>query len=157
MSIWYPQGILDKFDFLIDGRAKKQIEVFIKKKPKFEEICKELEVEDFPYIFVKVLLKSLSRCTTSMWRRHKRSPPLNILRLFGLTVKNSARLQSQSHPWLDFPGSWRRESKAVQHLAQECSWHLQGRKPGHMHCFWGESKLLQKLFQALSRISRARR
>ena len=40
----YCQGILDKFDFLIDGRAKKQIEVFIKKKPKFEEICKELEV-----------------------------------------------------------------------------------------------------------------
>ena len=41
----YSQGILDKFDFLIDGRAKKQIEVFIKKKPKFEEICKELEVK----------------------------------------------------------------------------------------------------------------
>ena len=40
------QGILDKFDFLIDGRAKKQIEVFIKKKPKFEEICKELEVKN---------------------------------------------------------------------------------------------------------------
>ena len=44
--IIYPQGILDKFDFLIDGRAKKQIEVFIKKKPKFEEICKELEVKN---------------------------------------------------------------------------------------------------------------
>ena len=40
----YCQSILDKFDFLIDGRAKHEIEVFIKKKPKFEEICKELEV-----------------------------------------------------------------------------------------------------------------
>ena len=40
----YCQSILDKFDFLIDGRAKREIEVFIKKKPKFEEICKELEV-----------------------------------------------------------------------------------------------------------------
>ena len=40
----YCQSILDKFDFLIDGRAKKEIEVFIKKKPKFEEICGELEV-----------------------------------------------------------------------------------------------------------------
>ena len=47
MTLVYPQGILDKFDFLIDGRAKKQIEVFIKKKPKFEEICKELEVTKF--------------------------------------------------------------------------------------------------------------
>ena len=47
MTLVYPQGILDKFDFLIDGRAKKQIEVFIKKKPKFEEICKELEVTNF--------------------------------------------------------------------------------------------------------------
>ena len=46
MAVIYPQGILDKFDFLIDGRAKKQIEVFIKKKPKFEEICKELEVKN---------------------------------------------------------------------------------------------------------------
>ena len=40
----YCQSILDKFDFLIDGRAKQEIEIFIKKKPKFEEICKELEV-----------------------------------------------------------------------------------------------------------------
>ena len=40
----YCQNILDKFDFLIDGRAKHEIEVFIKKKPKFEEICKELEI-----------------------------------------------------------------------------------------------------------------
>lgn len=40
----YCQSILDRFDFLIDGRAKHEIEVFIKKKPKFEEICKELEV-----------------------------------------------------------------------------------------------------------------
>ena len=47
MTVGNPQGILDKFDFLIDGRAKKQIEVFIKKKPKFEEICKELEVTNF--------------------------------------------------------------------------------------------------------------
>ena len=46
MTVGNPQGILDKFDFLIDGRAKKQIEVFIKKKPKFEEICKELEVKN---------------------------------------------------------------------------------------------------------------
>ena len=46
MAVMCPQGILDKFDFLIDGRAKKQIEVFIKKKPKFEEICKELEVKN---------------------------------------------------------------------------------------------------------------
>ena len=46
MAVIHPQGILDKFDFLIDGRAKKQIEVFIKKKPKFEEICKELEVKN---------------------------------------------------------------------------------------------------------------
>ena len=35
----YCQSILDKFNFLIDGRAKHEIEVFIKKKPKFEEIC----------------------------------------------------------------------------------------------------------------------
>ena len=51
------QGILDKFDFLIDGRAKKQIEVFIKKKPKFEEICKELEVckTVFPQYLIRTL------------------------------------------------------------------------------------------------------
>lgn len=40
----YCQQILDRFDFLIDGRAKKKIETFISKKPKFEEICQELEV-----------------------------------------------------------------------------------------------------------------
>ena len=53
----HTQGILDKFDFLIDGRAKKQIEVFIKKKPKFEEICKELEVckTTFPRYLIRTL------------------------------------------------------------------------------------------------------
>ena len=53
----HTQGILDKFDFLIDGRAKKQIEVFIKKKPKFEEICKELEVckTTFPRYLIQTL------------------------------------------------------------------------------------------------------
>ena len=51
-GITYPQGILDKFDFMIDGRAKKQIEVFIKKKPKFEEICKELEVKKLQGFFL---------------------------------------------------------------------------------------------------------
>ena len=40
----YCQSIIDRFDFLIDGRAKKEIETFIKKKPKFEQICSELEV-----------------------------------------------------------------------------------------------------------------
>lgn len=64
---WRPaQGILDKFDFLIDGRAKKQIEVFIKKKPKFEEICKELEVlsvlkcDSTFFDFLKVFLQIFS-------------------------------------------------------------------------------------------------
>ena len=53
----YCQSILDKFDFLIDGRAKKEIEIFIKKKPKFEEICKELEVSKtaFPRYLIRTL------------------------------------------------------------------------------------------------------
>ena len=34
---------VNKFNFLIDGRAKKKIRQFIEKQPKFEDICLELQ------------------------------------------------------------------------------------------------------------------
>ena len=37
------------------------------------------------------LLKLLSRCTTSMWKRHRRYLPLSTSHLSGLTAKNFAR------------------------------------------------------------------
>merc|ERR1711997_549160 len=35
--------VVNKFNFLIDGRAKKKIRQFIEKQPKFEDICLELQ------------------------------------------------------------------------------------------------------------------
>ena len=36
--------IVKRFDFLIDGTARKAIEKFISTDPKFEDICNELQV-----------------------------------------------------------------------------------------------------------------
>ena len=40
----FSDTIRQKFNFLIDGTARKQILDFIEKSPKFEEICTELQV-----------------------------------------------------------------------------------------------------------------
>ena len=37
-------GIIKRFDFLIDGTAKQAIDKFIGTDPKFEDICSELQV-----------------------------------------------------------------------------------------------------------------
>ncbi len=42
--IEFADSIIAKFNFLIDGTAKKDILQFIDKSPRFEEICKELQV-----------------------------------------------------------------------------------------------------------------
>ena len=40
----FTNGLVQKFNFLIDGKAKSNILEFISRNPRFEDICQELQV-----------------------------------------------------------------------------------------------------------------
>ncbi len=69
---------VEKFDFLIDGRAKSSIDKFIATNPKFEAICEELQtyngyVDQVPIspIFYEQLFRTKVFC--AVWRMYDKS------------------------------------------------------------------------------------
>ena len=66
-----PQGysaqVYKKFDFLIDGRSRKEIETFIKKKPKvciFSTLCKSKNI----FMNINNKTKEVLFCTFTTWQ-----------------------------------------------------------------------------------------